>query len=219
MVIKSSLWQDVQYHLYKPVIKLDKKRKTEKKNTNMKKSNYTAYTLNKLADDLDNISLASSLLDTEDTTLSISEEKAQPNLSLTESVSFYSASRDLNTDIANFLSNQMLYKNSKPNENIQSQSNIILRKQLNRGVDQALSQVTSTCLDRRIMALDYLPAARTICRAEDSRFAITNKRGNRFFHYLHSLENVSAVWMKPNILAAACKTLQEKVNKTTALQT
>ncbi|XP_020293897.1 ATPase family AAA domain-containing protein 5 [Pseudomyrmex gracilis] len=218
MVVNSSLWQDVQYHLYKPVIKLDKKRKTEKKNKNTKKSN-TACILDNLADDLDNISLASSLLDTEDTTLSVSEEKSQPNLSLTESVLLYSASRDLNTNIANFLSNQMLYKNSKPNENMQSQSNIILRKQLNRGVDQALSQVTSTCLDRRIMALDYLPTARTICRAEESRFAITNKRGNRFFHYLRSLENVSAVWMKPNILAAACKTLQEKVNKTTALQT
>jgi len=41
------------------------------------------------------------------------------------------------------------------------------------------------------------------------------KRGNRFFHYLHSLK-VPTASIKPNILAAACRMLQERGNKTTS---
>ncbi|KYQ56478.1 ATPase family AAA domain-containing protein 5 [Trachymyrmex zeteki] len=170
------------------------------------------------AEDLDSLSLMSSLIDVEDTTLDMSEEKTQPNLSLAENMSFYSALHDLNADIANFINNQILYKNFDANEHVQNQSNIILRKQLKQGVDLALSYVTSTCLDRRIMALDYLPTARTICRAEESRSSTNYKRGNRFFHYLHSLKLPSAS-MKPNILAAACRMLQEGANKTASMST
>ncbi|KYN10078.1 PREDICTED: replication factor C subunit 1 [Trachymyrmex cornetzi] len=216
MIAKSLLWQDMQRYLYKPAIKLNKRHKT-KKTTNTKNSNDT-YILNNLAEDLDSLSLMSSLIDVEDTTLDMSEEKMQPNLSLAENMSFYSTLHDLNADIADFINSQILYKNFDANEHVQkNQSNIILRKQLKQGVDLALSHVTSMCLDRRIMALDYLPTARTICRAEESRSSINYKRGNRFFHYLHSLKVPSAS-MKPNILAAACKMLQEGGNKTASVQ-
>lgn len=210
--MKPLLWQDMQHYLYKPAIKLNKKYKI-KKSINAKNSNNICI-LNNLAEDLDSLSLMSSLIDVEDTTFDILEENAQPNLSLAENVSFYSALYDLNIDIANFINSQILYKD-KANEHVRNQSNIILRKQLNRGVDLALSHVTSACLDRRIMALDYLPTARTICRAEESRSTANYKRGNRFFHYLHSLQ-VPTASMKPNILAAACRMLQEGGNKTTS---
>ncbi|KAG5348082.1 ATAD5 protein, partial [Acromyrmex charruanus] len=215
MIVKSLLWQDMQRYLYKPAIKLNKRHKT-KKTTNTKNSNDT-YILNNLAEDLDSLSLMSSLIDVEDMTLDMSEEKTQSNLSLAENLSFYSALHDLNADIADFINSQILYKNFDANKHVQNQSNIILRKQLKQGVDLALSHVTSTCLDRRIMALDYLPTARTICRAEESRSSTNYKRGNRFFHYLHSLKVPSAS-MKPNILAAACRMLQEGGNKTVSIQ-
>ncbi|XP_012543644.1 ATPase family AAA domain-containing protein 5 [Monomorium pharaonis] len=208
--MKSSLWQDMQHYLYKPTIKLNKKPKT--KDLDMKNSN-NAYILNNLAEDLDSLSLMSSLIDIEDTTLNMSKENVQPNLSLAEKMSFYSALDDLNIDIANFINDQVLYKNFKVNKHVQNQSNIILRKQLNRGVDVALSHVTSVCLDQRVIALDYLPTARTICRAEESRSSANSKRGSRFFHYLHSLK-VPTASMKPNILAAACRMLQERDSKT-----
>jgi len=168
------------------------------------------HIINNLADDLDDISLISSLIDIEDTILDMSKESVQPNLSLAENISFYSISHDLNMDIACFISDRILYKNLCVDKYIQNQ-NSILRKQLSQEVDLALSNVTSVCLDQRIIALDYLPTVRTICRAEESRCTI--KRGNRFFHYLHGLKVPTAL-MKPNILAAACRMLQEKVDKT-----
>ncbi|EFN70838.1 ATPase family AAA domain-containing protein 5 [Camponotus floridanus] len=203
------LWQSMQYYLYKPAIKLNRHRR---KNRNTKRTNDTICILNNLAENLDSLSLVSSLIDIEDPILNISEEKTQPNLSLAENVSFYSASHDLQADIANFISDRILCNDSNANEHVQNQNNIILRKRLNRGVDLALSHVTFACLDQRIMALDYLPTIRTICRAEEFRSTLNFKRSNRFFHYLHSL-NVPTASMKPNILAAACKMLQERENK------
>ncbi|XP_050460172.1 uncharacterized protein LOC126856044 isoform X2 [Cataglyphis hispanica] len=205
--IKPSLWQSVQRYLYKPAIKMINRHKT-RKGTNTKRFNDTAFILDNLAENLDSLSLVSTLIDIEDTMLNISEEKAQPNLSLAENISFYSASRDLKVDIATFISDQILCIDSNANGLMQNQNNIILRKRLNRGVDLALSHVTSTCLDQRIIALDYLPTVRTICRAEEFRSTINYKRSNRFFHYLHSY--IPSASMKPNILAAACKMLQEK---------
>lgn len=202
-------WQDMRSHLYKPAIKLSRKHKT-KQSASTKKTN-AACVLSNLAEKLDDLSLVSCLVDIKDSALNVTEKNTQPNLSLAENVSFYSASHDLNINIANFISDNILYKDSNMNEIVQNETNLIMKKQLNEGVDLALSHVTS-CLDRRIMALDYLPAVRTICRAEESRSTSNYKRGNRFFHYLHTLQ-VPTLLMKPNILTVACKMLQEKVNK------
>lgn len=216
--MRPSLWQDMQRYLYKPAIKLHKRQTVKKETNNVEKfdkraNDITASILDDLADNLDGLSLVSSLIDVEDTTLNVSEANAQPNLSLAENLSLYSASRYLNADMANFVNDRILCKKPVGDEHMQNQSHVILRKQLNQGVDLALSHVTFACLDRRVMALDYLPTARTICRAEESRSCANYKRGNRFFHYLHGLK-VPTASMKPNILAAACRTLQERANKT-----
>lgn len=213
-IMKPLLWQDMQCYLYKPMIKLSKRNKT-KTDKNIKKSHNridNTVILNNLANNLDGLSLVSSLIDIEDIALNIVEIKEQSNLSLAENISLYSASQNLKKDIASYISNIILYKNFDTNKQTQDQNNIILRKQLNQGVDVALSHVMPTCLDRRIMTVDYLPAIRTICRAEEARSNANYKRGNRFFHYLHSLK-VPTISMKPNILAAACRMLQEKIDK------
>ncbi|XP_011147806.2 replication factor C subunit 1 isoform X1 [Harpegnathos saltator] len=211
--VRPSLWQDMQRYLYKPAIKL--KRHDTKKDMNAKK--YKGRTMKNdilcsLADDLDGLSLVSSLIDIDDALLNSPEADSQPNLSLTESLSLYSAAQRCSADIANFISDRILYKNSNGNKHMPNSSTTVLRNQLNRGVDLVLSHVTFACLDHRVMATDYLSTARTICRAEEFRSAGNHKRGNRFFHYLHSLK-VPASSLKPNILTAACRTLQEKVDK------
>ncbi|KZC10574.1 ATPase family AAA domain-containing protein 5 [Dufourea novaeangliae] len=80
------------------------------------------------------------------------------------------------------------------------------------------SASSNICLDmaewinRKVICnshLNYFPCLRTICRAEESRSNMNNKRGNRFFHYLHSLKAPS-VLLKSNILAAACKIMHDK---------
>ncbi|XP_014472510.1 PREDICTED: ATPase family AAA domain-containing protein 5 [Dinoponera quadriceps] len=218
---RSSLWQDMQRYLYKPAIKLSKKHKAKKDRSgdkpNEQMGDDPARILSGLASDLDGLSLVSSLIDVDDVVLNPPKASVQPNLSLAENLSLYSASRRSIADIASFMSERLLQK--KPlsgNESAPSNpNNVVLRNQLNRGVDLALSYVTPACLDRRVMATDYLPTARAICRAEQSRCVGSHKRGNRFFHYLHGL-NVPTASMKPNILAAACRTLQEKLGEFTS---
>lgn len=204
--------------MYRPAIKLSKKHKANKdaKKWNERTGGDAARVPNNLANDLDALSLVARLIDIDDTALNPPEANAQPSLSLAENLSLYSASRHLSADIASFISDRILYRES--DGNAQGPSNAVLRNRLHRGVDQALSYVTPVCLDRRVMATDYLPTVRTICRAEDSRCAGNHKRGSRFFHYLHSLK-VPAASMKPNILAAACRTLQEKIDKNASAST
>lgn len=215
-IVSPSIWQDMQHYLYKPAIKLNKRYKAKKytkdKKLNEQTGSDTTHILSNLANDLDGLSLMLSLIDIDDSVLNTPETNMQPSLSLAENLSLYTASRYLSMDIASFLSNRILYKDSSGNEQVQNLSNVVLRNELNQGVDLALSHVTPVCLDRRVMAIDYLPTARTICRAEESRSAGNHKRGNRFFHYLHGLK-VPAASMKPNILVAACRTLQEKIDK------
>lgn len=42
-------------------------------------------------------------------------------------------------------------------------------------------------LQRRAVALDYMPTLRTIARSEFERAAQNTKRGNRFYNYLKNL--------------------------------
>lgn len=211
MIAKPSLWQDMQRYLYKPAIKLDRRhnvKKDKKIERSDKQLNDTVF-MNSLVDDLDSLSLVSCLVDIEDTILNISEVNTQPSLSLTENLSSYSVSRHLSADLTNFMCDKILYRDAIGGKYTQNQ-NHMLRKQLNHGVDLVLSRVTNTCLDRRVMAIDYLPTARTICRAEESRS--NYKRRNRFFHYLQGL-NVPITSLKSHVLTAACKMLQEKIDE------
>ncbi|KOC65862.1 ATPase family AAA domain-containing protein 5 [Habropoda laboriosa] len=162
------------------------------------------------ANKLDSIALLSSLIDIEDSALNLWQIKTQPNLSLIENTASYSASDNMCLDLAEWISNKVVYKNQLNKYiNGKQYQDIILKKQLNKAVNFALSQTTSLLLDRQIIATDYLPSVRTICRVEESRVNTNNKRGNRFFHYLYNLK-ASSTLLKPNILTAACKIMYDK---------
>lgn len=136
--------------------------------------------------------------------------KLQPGLSLTEDTTSYSVLQNISSEIGEWIDQKIIRKNHLNDKNrIQYQGTLNLRKQLNKGVDSALSQITSYTSDNRSVSLDYLPCVRTICRTEECRTISNIKRGNRFFHYLNG-SRLPATSIKPNILAAACTILQEK---------
>ncbi|XP_047346063.1 ATPase family AAA domain-containing protein 5 isoform X2 [Vespa velutina] len=200
------LWQDMRYYIYQPAIKENKKQKAKGRLTN-KNTNI----LINLADHLDNLSLLPSLIEINDPALDIVCNKLQPSLSLTEDTASYSALQHLSTEIGEWIDQEIIQKNHLigKNHGIQYKDTFSLKKQLNKGVDSALSPITSYTLDNRSVSLDYLPCVRTICRTEECRTLSSIKRGNRFFHYLSGLK-LPASSVKPNILTAACKMLQEK---------
>ncbi|XP_043527422.1 ATPase family AAA domain-containing protein 5 [Frieseomelitta varia] len=208
---KNSFWQNVRYYVYKPAIKVSKKRK-RKGAINHKVTNDDRNIISDIANKLDNIALVSSLIEIEDSALDLWKIKTQPNLSLLENTALYSASSNISLELAEWIGNKVICKEQLNKYNgTQYPNSIMLKKQLNKGVNVALSQTTSLLLDHQIIATDYIPSVRTICRAEESRANSNNKRGNRFFHYLHNLKTSSTLF-KPNILAAACKIMYDKVD-------
>ncbi|XP_029054540.2 ATPase family AAA domain-containing protein 5 isoform X1 [Osmia bicornis bicornis] len=202
---KNSLWQNMQYYLYRPAIIVSKKEK-KKKAVSSKVINNNRNLLNDVADKLDSITLLTSLMTTEDTALNLYELKVQPSLSVVENTALYSTCNNVCLEIAEWIGNKIMYKDHDY-DGIRYQNNIILRKQLNKEINLALSHTASLLLDHQIIATDYLPFIRTICRAEEYRANRNNKRGNRYFHYLHNLKSSSL--LKPNILSAACKIMHD----------
>ncbi|XP_046813074.1 ATPase family AAA domain-containing protein 5 isoform X1 [Vespa crabro] len=200
------LWQDMRYYIYQPAIKEAKKQKAKGRLTN-KNTNI----LINLADHLDNLSLLPSLIEFNDPALDIVCNKLQPSLSLTEDTASYSVLQHVSTEIGEWIDQEIIQKNHLigKNHGVQYKDTLSLRKQLNKGIDSALSPITSYTLDNRSVSLDYLPCVRTICRTEECRTVSSIKRGNRFFHYLSGLK-LPASSVRPNILTAACKMLQEK---------
>ncbi|XP_043664083.1 ATPase family AAA domain-containing protein 5 isoform X2 [Vespula pensylvanica] len=202
---RSILWQDIRYYIYQPAIKENKKQKAKGRLTN-KSTNI----LTNLADHLDNLSLLPSLIEINDPALDMVCTKLQPGLSLTEDTTSYSVLQNISSEIGEWIDQKIIRKNHLNDKNrIQYQGTLNLRKQLNKGIDSALSQITSYTSDNRSVSLDYLPCVRTICRTEECRTISNIKRGNRFFHYLNG-SRLPATSIKPNILAAACTILQEK---------
>lgn len=66
----------------------------------------------------------------------------------------------------------------------------------------------SSLLDRRSVALDYLPTFRAICRTEKDKSATNAKRNNRFCHYLNSLKIAGSTRKSQNeILDSLCGAL------------
>ncbi|XP_034192215.1 enhanced level of genomic instability 1 isoform X4 [Osmia lignaria lignaria] len=202
---KNSLWQNMQYYLYRPAIIVSKKQK-KKKAVSSKVINNNRNLLNDVADKLDSITLLTSLMTTEDTALNLCELKIQPSLSVVENTALYSTCNNVCLEIAEWIGNKIMYKDHDY-DGIRYQNNITLRKQLNKEINLALSHTVSLLLDHQIIATDYLPFIRTICRAEEYRANRNNKRGNRYFHYLHNLKSSSL--LKPNILSAACKIMHD----------
>ncbi|XP_076296984.1 enhanced level of genomic instability 1 [Lasioglossum baleicum] len=208
IILKNLFWQNMGHNLYKPAIKASKKQKA-KKIADSKATNFGKHVLNDVANKLNNIVLLSSLIDLGDSALNLSEIKMQPCLSLIESTASYSASNSISLDIAEWLSEKVVYDGQLNGcDGTSYQNSIALKRQLNKGINSALSHATSLLYDRQILSTDYLPCLRTICRAEESRISMNNKRGNRFFHYLHSLKGPS-MSLKPNILSAACKVMRD----------
>lgn len=208
---KNSFWQNVRYYVYKPAIKVSKKRKKQR-TPNHKAINDDKNIINDIANKLDNIALVSSLIEIEDSALDLWQIKTQPNLSLLENTALHSASSDMSLELAEWIGSKVICKEQLNKYNgTQYPNSITLKKQLNKGVNIALSQTTSLLLDHKIIATDYIPSVRTICRAEESRANNNNKRGNRFFHYLYSLK-ASSTLFKPNVLAAACKIMYDEVD-------
>lgn len=202
---RNFVWQDMKYYLYQPAIKETKKQKAKGCVRNNNRN-----TLNNLANQLDYLSLLSSLIEINDPALDIVCTKPQSSLSLMEDTTPYSVSQSISSEIGEWISRKIIKENHLIGKNrIQYQGRLSLQKQLNEGVDSALSQITSHTLDNRSISLDYLPCVRTICRMEEYRIASNIKRGNRFFHYLSGFK-LPASSTKSNILSAACKMLQEK---------
>ncbi|CAL7948152.1 unnamed protein product [Xylocopa violacea] len=200
---KKSFWQNMQYFVYKPAIKVSKKSKRKKIDNSI---------LIDVANTLDNIVLLSSLIDIEDSALNLWEIKIQPNLSLIENTATYSASKNTCLEIAEWIATKIRCRDQLNDYNgVPHRNKIMLKKQLNKAVNLALSHTTSLLLDRQILATDYLPSVRAICRAEESRANTNSKRGNRFFHYLHNLK-ASSTLFKPNILTAACKIMYDTID-------
>lgn len=209
---KDSFWRKMKYYIYKPVIKENNYKKKREKMINNEKTIGDKIMLLDIAKKLDNIALLSSLIDIEDSALNLEQIKIHSNLSLVENSAQYSASNNICSEIAEWIGNQIINKDQLFGYNeIQYQNNIMLRKQLSKGLNITLSHTTSLLLDRQIIATDYLPSVRTICRADELRANSNNKRGNRFFHYLHNLK-ASSTFFKSNVLAAACKVMYDEID-------
>lgn len=210
-----SLWQDMRQSLYKPAIRATKKKSSKKSLINSEKPPSTPdekSVLSGLANDLETLSFLTTLIEVDDPALNITSLKFEPSVSLIENTHTYSSVSSTSAEIAKWLRDRAMNAkgSSEPGENdSQTMRQLTLRKELNAGVNLALSQVSPLNLDGRIMTLDYLPSLRAICRAEDQRVSTNNKRGNRFFHYLQNLR-IPSTSTRPNILAAACKMMRDK---------
>ncbi|XP_053596829.1 ATPase family AAA domain-containing protein 5 [Microplitis demolitor] len=209
-----TLWQDMRNYLYKPIIKQDKKQTKKKINLKdeQKIDDLNLNTIANLADDLDAISLVSSLVDIDDEILNMIEFKYEPSLSLEETMDLYSSNNILSMEIGKWLRHKVMNNDTIDTNEIDTKFSrqLSLKKELNTGINSALSQISINNLDSRSVSIDYLPAIRTICRSEEIKS--TNNTKRRFFHYLQNFR-LPYGSIKPNILEAACKAMQEKPDK------
>lgn len=201
-------------YLYKPIIKQDKKQTKKKINLKdeQKIDDLNLNTIANLADDLDAISLVSSLVDIDDEILNMIEFKYEPSLSLEETMDLYSSNNILSMEIGKWLRHKVMNNDTIDTNEIDTKFSrqLSLKKELNTGINSALSQISINNLDSRSVSIDYLPAIRTICRSEEIKS--TNNTKRRFFHYLQNFR-LPYGSIKPNILEAACKAMQEKPDK------
>ncbi|XP_044252940.1 ATPase family AAA domain-containing protein 5 [Tribolium madens] len=122
--------------------------------------------------------------------------KEKDSLTLEENFSLFNNSTDLSNEIAQFLlSGQINY--FKDNfDNSRVEFDVTLPGQDERrwrlkqiGSEQRLQKalLPAECLHRGDLALDYMPALRSIARSEFERAAHNTKRRNRFYSYLNNL--------------------------------
>ncbi|OXU17168.1 hypothetical protein TSAR_008202 [Trichomalopsis sarcophagae] len=211
LAVNKSIWKEIKANLYKPAIKAEKSKK--KKQTSDDK-NLSDKALDNLVTNLDRFSTISTLIDIQDPTSELVDIKSEPSMSLSESMNSYSSLQNTSLEIGNWLKNAVIKSaindSKKSNSQIDSSNHLLTKKQINRDVDLALSQIASNTTDRRALSVDYLSSIRTICRAEEIRNKLNSKRGNRFFHYLQNSRIASGAARSGNILSAACTMLHEK---------
>lgn len=197
-----SLWQKVPQCIYKSVIKEGKRKKRISR-----EAINDADILAQIADDLENVSLISQLIQLDNVSLNHSNVKSVMNLSLTEDMRSYSHTDSVSSNIADWLTREIIHKKEDTDQNsTKILSSLLKRRKGNNAVNSILSTIT-TINDKKILSQDYLPCIRTICRAEEVRNSSNNKRGNRFFHYLNGTKLPSN---STNIMSACCKYFQEK---------
>ncbi|XP_063994819.1 enhanced level of genomic instability 1 [Diachasmimorpha longicaudata] len=207
-----TLWSDIKSHVYKPAIKSERKIGKRREKRQETSGDLSSDVLQGLSNDLETISVLSSFVEIDDRILTVSEVKFEPCLSLLENEELYCRNRDQMVEISQWLRDRVMDREGGKDERTSFNQFLMMKKELNLGVNLALSQVTSNNLDGYSIRTDYLPTVRTICRAEDLKINTNSKRGNRFFHYLQGLRLPSAS-TKANVLAAACKILQEDNQK------
>ncbi|XP_043281457.1 ATPase family AAA domain-containing protein 5 [Venturia canescens] len=210
-----SLWQDMRRCIYKPAIrgakKSTKKKLNESKSLSSPPSDEISI-MDNLANDLDKLSFLSMMIEVDDPVIEISCLKLEPSVSLDENSQDYSSTRITGFEIAKWLRDRLMndvIMNDCGGNDLHNFRQLSLKKELNLSVNLALSQISPHTLDRYTTLLDYLSSLRTICRAEQNRTSNTNKRGNRFFHYLNTLR-LPSLSTTPNILSSACKMMEEK---------
>lgn len=211
LAVNNSIWKAIKGNLYKPAIKAEKSKKKKQTSDN---KNLPDKALDNLVTNLDRFSVISTLIDIEDPTSQMINIKSEPSMSLSENMNSYSSLENTSLEIGNWLKNAVMNSaindSKKSNSQIDSSNHLLTKKQINRDVDSALSQIASNTSDRRALSVDYLSSIRTICRAEEIRNQLNSKRGNRFFHYLQNSRLASGAARSGNILSAACTMLQEK---------
>ncbi|XP_012262398.2 ATPase family AAA domain-containing protein 5 [Athalia rosae] len=205
--ISSTLWTDMQSFLYKPAVKFSKERSKKNSGGDRSTAELDTKLMDSLAMKLDTISLVSSLTDVENPTLPPWRRELSPSLSPLEDLKPYSNTADLSTEIADWLQRISLsYDQPTLPKNFE---HMTMKRNVKLGIDLALSQAISPTLEHAPTAVDYLPTIRAMCRSEQKRLKLNNKRGNRFHNYLHGLRLASA---SENVLAAASAVFQEKSN-------
>ena len=210
-MFNNTSWENIQTHIYKPIMEAVKNKK-EKKSSDENPQNNIFYSVHSL----DSFSLTSTLINVEDPTCNLLELNWEPSISLVENTNSYCNIKNISTEIVSWLNDAIIKLNSNNSEKLNNlidlnKYHLLTKKRMNKGIDAVLSQIVSNTLDRRALAIDYLSSIRAICRAEEIRYQLNNKRGNRFFHYLQS-SRLSTCSMKSNhILFAACKILQENL--------
>lgn len=206
MSVNYSSWKDMYFQVYKPAIKSDDKKK---QTDNFEKINNKV--IYDLANNLDNFSLMSTLLNVEDPTLAVLNFRSEPSMSLVENMNCYSHLEITSFEIGDWLNKSIIkLETRKSCDQLESNSLMTIKKQKISRVNSSLSKVAVNTLDRHALTLDYLPCIRTICRAEEFRRQVNNKRGNRFMHYLQGSRLSSGIIRTGTILSKACKIFQEE---------
>lgn len=197
-----SLWQKIPQCVYKPAVKESKRRKKISQ-----ESHKDVDVLTEIANNLENVSLISKLIELEDISVHHRNMKSVMSLSITEDMRPYSHSNSISSNIADWLTREIIHKKDDTEQNTNKIfTSLLKRRKANNGINSVLSTIALTT-DQKILSEDYLPCIRTICRAEEARNSSNNKRGNRFFHYLNGTKLPSN---SSNILSASCKIFQEK---------